>query len=99
MVGTDLVDAGSLLAAGILLTLVHITVTEPALPAWRAGAGERAEDLHTGGVIQTGGRVALGCVVGGGEVLSDTVQSPLLLMFSSRHSLTSLQSRPVMFRL
>ena len=63
VVGTDLVDAGSLLAAGVLLTLVHITVTQPALPAWRAGAGERAEDLHTGGVIQTGGRVALRYVV------------------------------------
>ena len=31
VVGTDLVDAGSLLAAGVLLTLLHIAVTEPAL--------------------------------------------------------------------
>ena len=62
VVGTDRVDEGS-----------------PHTPSHRRHrAGARAEDLHTGVVIQTGGRVALGCVVGGGEVLSDTVQSPLL---------------------
>ena len=50
VVGTDRVDEGS-----------------PHTPSYRrqrAGpAGARAEDLHTGGVIQTGGRVALGYVV------------------------------------
>ena len=39
-VDTDRVDAGSLLTARVLLTLVDISVTEPALAAGGTGAGE-----------------------------------------------------------
>ena len=63
IVGTDRVDAGSVLAAGVLLTLVHIAVTEPALPTRRTGAGEGAKELLAGAVVETGGRVALSYVV------------------------------------
>ena len=52
-----------MLAAGVLLTLVHIAVTEPALPTRRTGAGEGAKELLAGPVVETGGRVALSYVV------------------------------------
>ena len=60
VVGTDLVDAGSLLAAGVLLTLLHIPVR-----AGPAGARAVSHSAASSGEER-------------GEVLSDTVQSPLL---------------------
>ena len=62
-VGTDRVDAGSLLTARVLLTLVDISVTEPALAAGGTGAGEGPGELQAGGVVEAGGRVALSYVV------------------------------------
>ena len=62
-VDTDRVDAGSLLTARVLLTLVDISVTEPALAAGGTGAGEGPGELQAGGVVEAGGRVALGDVL------------------------------------
>ena len=62
-VKTDRVDAGSLLTARVLLTLVDISVTEAALAPRGTGTGERPGELHTGGVVEAGGRVALSYVV------------------------------------
>ena len=59
MVITDRVDASTLLAARVVHTLVDVKITELALATWRTGAGEGSWELHTGGVVETGGRVTL----------------------------------------
>ena len=74
VVGTDLVDAGSLLAAGVLLTLLHIAVTEPALQEQEPRISTQVASFRQGAVSHS----AASSGEERGEVLSDTVQSPLL---------------------
>ena len=59
---TDRVDASSL-TARVLITLVHISVAQPARTTRGTGAGEGAEDLYTGSVIETRGGVTLGYIL------------------------------------
>ena len=59
---TDRVDASSL-TARVFITLVHISVTQSARATRGAGAGEGAEDLLTGSVIETRCCVTLGYIL------------------------------------